>query len=938
MSTGLNEQLPLPSNSITKNRINNATAKDFKEAFSFYDFLQNTEIRLTHQQYNAAYKNYLFVWSTVKKNSSSESQQLIKERYIELLKDISLNYLTLEERRFLKLADFNDDNDLDIIIPLYSKKIIEICKYHSEKREKTKQSANKNQERGTKKSVESAIYDSLTDYVLVSDDQNLAYNFPRLKIDEIISTLDIEIEELIDVYTTYLDNDPDSGHELYDTKNVLRQQLFAANTNNIDGNIFLDFDAATTKYIFEILDIFLKETGRVFSINYDITKANLNCKSGEKLFNLISKYKDYAANILDLKSILIKKFIGADFYYVKTGNSKNDIETGKLFEAENPSGNLLNRHFPSTASIEEDSQLKTLRKIGLFFKPEKTGLLYFSVPKNHYEIDYSKLEPNKLYIYPDPNRYGNTTGLTNRYFNEYPLIHTQDYTPIIKKLSDGFSEGDIFSNPYEQNFYGYIAKNQIANSKIINKKGLELGFLSIANKGKITNWQSDIYGNQFALFEPTEFKKYSDQRFTKNQSVTSFSKYDGGIFLFDDNTQLPALCSSDKSVWPGNIFSSNYYYNILLDGGVGGAVNGLMIRATTSNIIYDGLTFDIPDTATFLLKINPFDLGFGSPDIIYNCGSFFEAITFDATFTQNYILSSILFEDVDGGNFIQNEIYEEFDSTKNIFLNEIEENCNTQTKNLSSISRKEIYVKNIKDNTISIINDAFINILKKYNYNNTLSAELIYDIMNFGVFNDILYIKTKNYVIFDKYGFDGKFKSLNTPSNILSGNLSEPFFFENKKYSLICKIDISNVGFINSKISPTIYKISYNDANIEEISYIFDKNLLGNEEFNNPLPVIFTRVSKPIITHNSRNKMHAICCTLYDNNNMPYIYEIFFKYNNNELLILKANLISMMKAGTYNTVDFINNQHSSLFDINLINPECNYDFDILEGSLNFYAV
>ena len=162
------------------------------------------------------------------------------------------------------------------------------------------------------------------------------------------------------------------------------------------------------------------------------------CKSGDKHFNLISPYKDYATNILDLKSILIKKFIGADFYYVKTGNTKNDIESGKLFEADNPSGNLLNRHFPSTASIEEDSQLKTLRKIGLFFRPEKTGLLYFSVPKNHYEIDYSKLEPNKLYIYPDPNRYGNTIGLTNRYFDDSPLIHTQDYAPQIKKISDGF--------------------------------------------------------------------------------------------------------------------------------------------------------------------------------------------------------------------------------------------------------------------------------------------------------------------------------------------------------------------------------------------------------------------------------------------------------------------------------------------------------------------
>ncbi len=936
MSTGLNEQLPLPSNSITKNRINDALAKDFREAFSFYDFLQNTEIRLTHQQYSAAYKNYLFIWSTVKRNNSSQSQQLIRDRYIELLKDISLNYLTFEERRFLKLADFNDDNDLDIIIPLYSKKIIEICKYHAEKREKTKQSANKNQERGTKKSVESAIYDSLTDYVLVSDDQNLAYNFPRLKIEEIISTLDIEIEELIDVYTTYLDNNPDTRFELYDTKNTLRQQLFSANTNNIDGNIFLDFDAATRKYIFEILGIFLKETGRVFTINYDITKANLNCKSGDKLYDLITKYKDYATTILDLKSILIKKFIGADFYYIKTGNSKNDIETGKLFEAENPSGNLLNRHFPSTATIEEDSQLKTLRKIGLFFRPEKTGLLYFSAPKNHYEVDYSKLEPNKLYIYPDPDRYGNTTGLTNTHFDEYPLIHTQDYTPLIKKISDGFAEGDIFSNPAEQNFYGYIAKNQLAHSKVINERGLGLKFLSIVNKGKITRWQSDIYGNEFALFEPTEFKTYKDERTSINQSITSYSKFDGGIFLFDDKTQLPALCSSDKSSWPGSIFSSNYYYNILLDGGIAGIINGIMIRPSIGNPIIDGLTYDIPTTNTFSLEINPTSYAWDTYTIIYNGGSFFDPITFEASFSFGYVLSSILFEDIDGGNFIQNEIYEEFDSSKNIFLNEVKENCNTKTINLTSIAYKEIYVKNIRDNTVSNINDSLSNILKKYNYNESLSAELIYNLLDFGVFNDILYIKTNNYAIFEKYRFDGKFNSLNTPSNILSGNLSEPFFFENKKFSIICKVDISNANNIDSIIYPTIYKIFYNDANIEEVTYKFDDGLSGISEFENPIPVAFTRVSKPTLTHNSRNKIYAICCTLYDNNNMPYIYEIFFKYNNIDLIILKVNLISLMKSGTYTTLDFINNQQDLLFNINPINGECIVESSE-EGSLDFYS-
>lgn len=934
MSTGLFDQLPLPKNSITSNRNNDALAKDFREVFSFYDFLQNQETRLTPQQYNAAYKNYLNIWSEVKKASESERVQLIKDRYVELLKDISLNYLSFEERRFLKLADFNDPNDLDIILPLYSKKIIDICKYHTEKREKTKQAANKNQERGTKNSVEYAVHDSVTDYVFLGDDDSLNYNFPKLNVDEIISTLDIEIEELIDVYTTYLDNDPSQTYENYGVKNDLRKQLFTSNSNDIDGNLFLDFDAATRKYIFEILSIFLKETGRVFSINYDITKVDLNCKSGDKLFDLISKYKDYAENILDLKSELIKKFIGADFYYIKTGDSINDITSGKLFEAYNPSGNLLNRHFPSTATLEEDSHLITLRKLGLFFKPEKTGLLYFSVPKNHFEIDYSKLEPNKLYIYPDPNRYGNTAGLTNTIDTEYPLIHTQDYTPTIKNISNGFANGDISTSPTEQNFYGYIAKNQLANSKVVNKKGLSLNFLSLANKGTVKRWNSDIFGNQFVLLEPTTFKTYNDSRTTLNENVTSFKIYDGGVMLHDDGSQLSVLCSTDIPQWPGFIFSSRYYYNILIDAGVGGIVNGAMIRPIKAPRLYDGLLFTAPAYATYTYDICLSASGWTDYDLLIDCGFYTDSITYEASFTFSYILSSILYAEFDGGSIIQDEVYEEFNSTKNVFLKEVQNGRYTQTTNVDSISGKEIYVRNIKDNTVSKINDSFNNILKKYNYHSQLSSELIYKIEDFNIYTDILYIRTENYAIFEKYKFDGNFNPANTPSNVLSGNLSDPFFFEDKNYSLICTVEISGSHLIESNVVPSIYKVYYNNSQIEKIDYTLNDEL--SDAFLNSLPVVYTRVSKPVLTYNSRNKIWAISTTLFDNNNIPYIYQIFFKFDNISATILNTNLICLMKQNSYKTIDIYNDEHNALFNFNKLNSLCRITKNSNERSLEFY--
>jgi hypothetical protein len=938
VSTGLFEYLPLPNNSITVNRIDNVNAKDFQEVFSFYDFIQNLDIRLNSSQYHSAYKNYLNIWNEVKKGDEADKIQLIKDRYVELLKDISLNYLTYEERKFLSLADFSNPLDLDIIIPLYSRKIIDICKYHSDKREKTKHSAYKNQERGTIHSIEHAIHDSVTDYVFIGDDENLIDNLPALKIEEIINTLDIEIEELIDVYTTYLDNDPSLDASAYNVKSELRKKLFLANANDINENIFLNFDKAITEYIFQVLSIFFKETGRAFTINYDISKVDINCDTGDKLYDLVTKYKTYAQNILDLKGSLIKKFIGTDFYYIQTGETINDIAAGKLFEAENPSGNLLNRRFPSTATVEEESQLQTLRKMGLFFRPEKLGLLYFSVPKNHYEIDYSKLEPNKLYIFPDPSRYGNTSGLTNNYYKEYPLIHTQDYTPIIKNISNGFADGDIATNAKDQNFFGYIAKNQIAASKITNKSSLDLNFLSLHNKGKISRWGCDIYGNEFVLLEKTEFKNYTDTRTTINESITTFESYDGGVMLFDDNTQLPVLCSSDTKQWPGSIFSSVYYYNVLLDAGIGGILDGIMIRPIKAPTLYDGLSYTIPENALYEVDLCYDVINWPDFDLLLDCGLYTDQTIYEASFSYNYVLSSIQYKLLDGGNIIQNETYSEFDSTRNIFLSELQEGKETTTlSSLSSLDYKEIYVKNIRDRTILNITQACSALYKKFNYEQTLSGELIYNIVDFNVYTDILYIKTKNFAIFEKYKFDGKFYSANTPTNILSGNLSDPFFFENKSFALMCDVEIlTSNDLFGVQIVPHLYKIYYSDTHIEYINYTLNSSL-SSDAFKNKIQVSYTRVSRPTITYNSRNKIYAICCTLYDGNNVPYIYQIFLNFDEIQATILKVNLISLMEANSYKTVDIYNNEHISIFNFTKLNNQCVIAVNPEDRCLDFYG-
>ena len=121
----------LPYNSIVNPNVNSKDYLDVQSPFSFFDFLKYTKSELSPEQFNALYLDYIREWNKTKNNSIYQINQTIKDRYVELIKQITLKYTTSEEKRFLSNVDLNDPNDLDIIIPFYSKKIIDVCNFYS---------------------------------------------------------------------------------------------------------------------------------------------------------------------------------------------------------------------------------------------------------------------------------------------------------------------------------------------------------------------------------------------------------------------------------------------------------------------------------------------------------------------------------------------------------------------------------------------------------------------------------------------------------------------------------------------------------------------------------------------------------------------------------------------------------------------------------------
>jgi hypothetical protein len=181
-----------PLYSITNTNVAATDHLDSQSPFDFYSFLRYSTQDLPPDHVNDAYQKYLVNWGSVKNYNAAQSIQLVKDRYVELLKDITLNYLTYEERRFInavKRDGLSDASDLDIIIPFYSRKLREICNFYANKRETLKYKVKTLQEKGNSSSVERSVFETLTDYITVADDDQLVSNVPALKIENILNHL-----------------------------------------------------------------------------------------------------------------------------------------------------------------------------------------------------------------------------------------------------------------------------------------------------------------------------------------------------------------------------------------------------------------------------------------------------------------------------------------------------------------------------------------------------------------------------------------------------------------------------------------------------------------------------------------------------------------------------------------------------------------------------
>ena len=787
--------------------INSTPQDDIRDSIaplSFLDFITYTRVDYTPEEYSSFYNKYLKLWYSKQGGSKAEQLTQFKNYYKEFIQEIVVNYTTESEKRFLQKINFNDPADLDIAIPFFANKLKDIALFYKKKRDESKYVIERNKIKGSKTGVEKAIFDNIYNFVITAED---TLHSKTYDIDTIAANFNIDIEEYIDVYSNYFDLPRTT------TDDGLREEIYDSNINDIESKYFLDPDA-----IDALTSTSFLESIRSFSINppkLTINTFDPICNPENPLNTLInnntidgcSQSKIYA-----LKRRLLEKYIGTDIYYIDT--TSFPPTSGLLIQADTPTNNLLNLQTADTATVESN-EIRLLRDVGIFFEPDNIGLFKLNADNYTYTINVEDLENNKVYIFPDPELYGNVTVNPQ---SAYPVTFKIDNRKNIRNASSGIASGDPYITHKTTTFEPYNTKERDSDElSILNELSYNLNFTDLYEEGIIDKYQFDPYGNEYALFKaqplkPLEEKtnntvlnllldgyeffddieghnfnysltgslngsirsglsSYTDgfttvdpdlymyfREFTPYQELIQRTRSinpiwrDGGAFAFLDNTLLPEPLSGFDPNWPGPL---NYYYTILAEGTFPILDSIGTEQSPLSNIATEDDLFELGGNNyefNFATDIKYY-LSAGDQYKYYNGGYFTDDISLKNSF--NYADDYIYLDDVSDDSLT---VLSSLTSESVVLTNE-------DKKRLTG----KIYIKNQRYSQSLPISAALSNILSKYS--TAVQNDIYNNTVDFDVINDCIVLQTPNNLAIDKIAYtNGVFEIPNTKNTLFSIN------------------------------------------------------------------------------------------------------------------------------------------------------------------------
>lgn len=564
------------SSSIINNDI---LAPDNTEPYSFLEWIKrnnliNPDVNIQY----ANYKDYIIKWSDKKSLNKDISRETLLSSYVQVLREVVVSYSTEEERRFISNADLTNSSDVEIILPFFIEKLKQICLYYSIARENIKYTPIEYGIRGTNFGIEKVVKDLIfsTAQLDLSFD-NLPVFFPPLS--SIAQDLNVVVEELYDLKDDYFNKPPDHKPLVSNLQNL-------STTNLIFPQLYVDFKQAIVDAINQY-PFYLSSLGSIFSVNLSLSGNEVQYLKNRDFIDYLNNGANDNLKI-NLLRRLAPKYLANDFYYLSTGSTTTDIVSGLLFSVSPLTGaptlNILNKKYPTVASTPSLDFIYTDYQIGRFFLPQNEGILTHIAPSKRFEISVNRLEPNKLYAFPDPRIIGNVSYNSGVEEDLIPLTYTVDVTWNKVSRSNQFKFGDVFAIPSNSLYYGYQSREQdlsLGTSGISRVQdnidfwtgergnlwknsdiwpGLDRSNeyataskqeILLINKGVPVYWASDVYNNEFCLF-----KSFDSLKTLSAEPVSQ------GVIPGQTTKLLPApLQEEEKSIFEkkNNILGTLYF-------------------------------------------------------------------------------------------------------------------------------------------------------------------------------------------------------------------------------------------------------------------------------------------------------------------------------------------------------------------------------------------
>lgn len=323
----------MPNNSIYDNGDLNEVLlpKDNTSPYSFSDWVKyNSEVGELDRY--SEYQKYVAKWNA-EKREESDVLALIRSDYIDFIKSV---YPYIEESDEFRLADLDLSSklSLELLIPVFTKRIKSIIMYFIDKRESVVRAKTKYNMHGAFISIERMLHEWLLSNYTNRKNRASEYGMQNSKFLPDLYDVNTKVTVRVDEYyddQNYFDKNPALGASAY------FDSIEGHYASGGDANLYGNWKTSGKNDIIWLFDGGLNERKLRNPIFYSVRDAVLGTSA-------MSEYEaDLAANkyVYDLT----RKYIGNDIGYISGGYFKPDIlEFSYSFE---PGNNYI--YFPSGA-------------------------------------------------------------------------------------------------------------------------------------------------------------------------------------------------------------------------------------------------------------------------------------------------------------------------------------------------------------------------------------------------------------------------------------------------------------------------------------------------------------------------------------------------------------------------------------------------------------